>query len=87
MGVGVGTSSTYKSPEDDIEDNYNYDSGNNYELMGIDDDVTSDDESPTDAEVSKYSFQQRLVHYLGGGLITERNHKAVEINADCSKLF
>jgi hypothetical protein len=36
-------------------------------------------DSPTDNEVSKYSFYQRLTHYMEGHKITELNRAAVEL--------
>ncbi len=36
-------------------------------------------DSPTDNEVSKYSFYQRLTHYTEGHKITELNRAAVEL--------
>ncbi len=38
-----------------------------------------EDDMPTDAEASKYSFLDRLEHYMEQGLITEDNCKAVEL--------
>lgn len=38
-----------------------------------------DDWGPTDGEVSKYSFFQRLIHYMGGNKIDQENRKAVEL--------
>ena len=44
-----------------------------------DDDIPSDfDEEPTDAEVGKWSFHERLVHYLDGEKISHSIRKAVE---------
>ncbi len=37
----------------------------------------------TDAEASKYSFLDRLKHYMERALITEDNHKAVELAVHC----
>ncbi len=34
---------------------------------------------PTDSEASKYSFLDRLKHYMERALISEENHKAVEL--------
>jgi hypothetical protein len=39
----------------------------------------TDDNFPTDAEASKYSFLDRLEHYMERALISEANHKAVEL--------
>jgi hypothetical protein len=36
-------------------------------------------DSPTDNEVSKYSFYSRLTHYMEGHKISEFNHAAVEL--------
>jgi hypothetical protein len=36
-------------------------------------------ESPTDNEVSKYSFFARLMHYMDGNKISEANRAAVEV--------
>ena len=36
-------------------------------------------ESPTDNEVSKYSFFARLMHYMDGNKISESNRAAVEV--------
>ena len=44
---------------------------------GLDDD--GEDDFPTDGEVSKYSFHQRLIHYMDGALIDQQNRKAVEL--------
>ena len=38
-----------------------------------------DNDMPTDAEASKYSFLDRLKHYMEWALITEDNRKAVEL--------
>jgi hypothetical protein len=38
-----------------------------------------DDWGPTDGEVSKYSFFQRLIHYMDGNKIDQQNRKAVEL--------
>ena len=38
-----------------------------------------DDWGPTDGEVSKYLFHQRLMHYMDGALIDQQNRKAVEL--------
>jgi hypothetical protein len=38
-----------------------------------------DDLGPTDGEVSKYSFFQRLIHYMDGNKIDQQNRKAVEL--------
>ena len=43
----------------------------------VDDDM--DDDMPTDAEASKYSFHDRLEHYMERALISEDNRKAVEL--------
>ena len=46
---------------------------------GPKDDIPSDfDEEPTDAEVGKWSFHERLVHYLDGEKISHSIRKAVE---------
>jgi hypothetical protein len=44
-----------------------------------DEDVDVDYEVPTDAEVSKYTFFQRLLHYMEGEPIRHSNRKAVEM--------
>ena len=36
-------------------------------------------ESPTDNEVSKYSFFARLMHYMDGNKISEANRAAIEV--------
>jgi hypothetical protein len=46
---------------------------------GDDVDDNMDDNMPTDAEVSKYSFRDRLEHYMKRVIITEDNCKAVEL--------
>ncbi len=38
-----------------------------------------DDDMPTDAEASKYSFLDHTEHYMERGLISESNCKAVEL--------
>ena len=38
-----------------------------------------DDWGPTDGEVRKYTFFQRLVHYMDGNKIDQQNRKAVEL--------
>ena len=43
----------------------------------VDDDM--DNNMPTDAEASKYSFHDRLEHYMERALISEDNRKAVEL--------
>ena len=43
----------------------------------VDDDM--DNDMPTDAEASKYSFLYCLEHYMDRAIITEDNHKAVEL--------
>jgi hypothetical protein len=49
-------------------------------LAGGDDvDNDMDDDMPTDAEASKYFFHDRLEHYMEQALISEDNHKAVEL--------
>ena len=47
----------------------------------FDDDLDKDgeDDSPTNREVSKYSFHQRLMHYMDGVPINQQNRKAVEL--------
>ena len=47
--------------------------------MGGTTDYPSDFNEPTDAEVGKYSFHERLVHYMGGEKIFPSNRKAVEL--------
>ncbi len=69
-----GAAGAYKSAEDDSGGTPESDIDN--VLMGNE---PSDDDAPTDAEVSKYSFCQCLVHYLEGEHISERNRKAVEL--------
>ena len=46
---------------------------------GDDVDNDMDDDIPTDAEASKYSFLDRLEHYMERAFITEDNCKAVEL--------
>ncbi len=53
--------------------------GDNYDFAADGDDVDDDDDMPTDAEASKYSFLDRLEHYMEWALITEDNRKAVEL--------
>jgi hypothetical protein len=49
-------------------------------LAGGDDvDNDMDEDMPTDAEASKYSFHDRLEHYMERALISEDNCKAVEL--------
>jgi len=42
-------------------------------------DYDGEDDFPTDGEVSKYTFHQRLIHYMDGALIDQQNRKAVEL--------
>jgi hypothetical protein len=42
-------------------------------------DVNRDAATPTDNEVSRYSFFDRLKHYMEGNLITEGNRASVEM--------
>jgi hypothetical protein len=55
----------------------------------FDDDM--DDDMPTDAEASKYSFHDRLEYYMESALISEDNRKAVELarksQTSASKIF
>jgi hypothetical protein len=44
-----------------------------------DDVKPSDLDEPTDAEVGKWSFHERLVHYMDGEKISHSNRKAVEL--------
>ena len=46
---------------------------------GDDVDDNMDNDMPTDAEASKYSFLDRLEHYMEQALITEDIHKTVEL--------
>ena len=46
---------------------------------GDDVDDNMDNDMPTDAEASKYSFLDRLEHYMERALITEDIHKTVEL--------
>ena len=52
------------------------------EGSGDDDDIdfpnTDDGESVPDAEVNKYSFLERLHHYMDGNKISDANRKCVE---------
>jgi hypothetical protein len=41
--------------------------------------LLNDDELPTNAKVSMYSFHQRLKHYMEGIKINQQNRKAVEL--------
>jgi hypothetical protein len=43
------------------------------------DGVPSDFDEPTDAEVGKWSFYERLIHYMDGEKISHSNCKAVEL--------
>ena len=45
--------------------------------FSLDNDQMAD--SPTDNEVSKYSFYSRLTHYMEGHKISELNRAAVEL--------
>jgi hypothetical protein len=51
--------------------------GENY--FSADGDDVDEDNMPTDAEANKYSFLDRLERYMERALITENNHKAVEL--------
>ncbi len=42
-------------------------------------DDADDDNLLTNAKVSKYSFCERLTHYMVGVKINQQNHKAVEL--------
>ena len=42
-------------------------------------DYPSDLDVPTDAEVSRYTFHERLAHYMEGERISQMNRKAVEL--------
>ena len=46
--------------------------------VGSAEDLPSDFEEPTDAEVGKWTFHERLVHYMDGEKISHSNHKIVE---------
>jgi hypothetical protein len=49
-------------------------------LTGGMSDYPSDlDEEPTDAKVGKYTFHERLIHYMNGDKISPSNRKAVEL--------
>ena len=55
------------APRDDLVD-----------ILSLSEDVGGDNEAlPTDAEVSKYTFFQRLHHYMEGEKIRHSNRKAV----------
>ncbi len=45
---------------------------------GRPDDYNDDDDILTDAKVSKFTFHQRLNHYMNGVKISQQNRKAVE---------
>ena len=45
----------------------------------MDGDAADDEDMPTDAEASKFSFLDRLKHYMERALISEDNRKAVEL--------
>ena len=49
------------------------------DYFSADGDDIDEDDMPTDAEASKYSFLDRLEHYLERALITDNNCKAVEL--------
>ena len=66
-GVGRKTTGLNASPTGSPPPAFDY---------GVGDD---DDDFPTDGEVSKYSFHQRLMHYMDGALIDQQNRKAVEL--------
>ncbi len=42
-------------------------------------DYNDEDNILTDAEVSKFTFHQRLTHYIDGVKISQQNRKAVEL--------
>ena len=48
-------------------------------LTGGTSDYPSDLDEPTDAEVGKYTFHERLIHYMEGEKISPCNRKAVEL--------
>jgi hypothetical protein len=57
-------------------------SGDNYEFSEYpadDDDDADDDDMPTDAEASRFTFLERLEHYMERVQISEDNRKAVEL--------
>jgi hypothetical protein len=54
-------------------------SSDQFSADGDDVDDNMDDDMPTDAEASKYSFHDRLEHYMERALISEDNCKAVEL--------
>jgi len=53
-------------------------SGDDYEFPA-DGDAADDNDMPTDAEASKFSFLDRIEHYMERALISEDNRKAVEL--------
>ena len=70
-GVGLGGEATSSDDDDDhARSLFDYDDGE-YADPEVD--------SPTDGEVSKYSFFQRLTHYMDGATINQQNRKAIEI--------
>ena len=50
-----------------------------FSVGGDDVDDNMDNDLPTDAEASKYSFLDCLKHYIERAIITEDNHNAVEL--------
>jgi hypothetical protein len=57
-------------------------SGDNYEFSEYpadDDDDADDNDMPTDAEASRFTFLERLEHYMERVQISEDNRKAVEL--------
>jgi len=56
-------------------------SGNDYEFSEFpaDEDDAHDDDMPTDSEASRFTFLERLEHYMERAQISEDNRKAVEL--------
>jgi hypothetical protein len=84
-GAGVGLGDDEDSSSDDDSPRH----GVGHKTTGLDAssppafdyglDNDGEDDFPTDGEVSKYSFHQRLIHYMDGALIDQQNRKAVEL--------
>ena len=79
----VGKTSGMSSPDDSSQDSSSVGSGGglgigNLSFSGEEDDDDFEGEK-TDQEVSKYSFYDRLEHYMERELIKEENRKSVEL--------
>ena len=69
---GRKTTGSPKFPDQQPLDDY-------FSAGGDDVDNDMDEDMPADAEASKYSFLDRLKHYMEWAFITEDNRKAVEL--------